>query len=191
MPHSSPARIECESLCLMHSNELLDYAIANKDHLAPWEPLREGSGLQPKTFEQLLRNQLAEQEQGRALRLVLRELCSRRVVGTISFTNICPEPFLACHLGYSLAAASQGKGLMAEGLRMALRRVFNEHGLHRVMANYISHNERSAAVLRRLGFSVEGYARAYLRIAGRWEDHVLTSLIREDAEKMLWWTPDA
>jgi ribosomal-protein-alanine N-acetyltransferase len=38
-------------------------------------------------------------------------------------------------------------------------------------------NERSAALLRRLGFSVEGLARDFLLIAGRWEDHVLTSLI--------------
>jgi len=49
--------------------------------------------------------------------------------------------------------------------------------VHRIHANYMPHNRRSGAVLRRLGFVVDGFARDYLQINGRWEDHVLTSLI--------------
>ncbi|MBE9234176.1 30S ribosomal protein S5 alanine N-acetyltransferase, partial [Cuspidothrix issatschenkoi LEGE 03284] len=43
-------------------------------------------------------------------------------------------------------------------------------------ANYMPHNRRSAKVLKRLGFVVEGYATDYLMINGQWEDHILTSL---------------
>jgi ribosomal-protein-alanine N-acetyltransferase len=42
------------------------------------------------------------------------------------------------------------------------------------------HNTRSAAVLKRLGFAVDGYARDYLMIDGRWQDHILTSLLNPD-----------
>jgi ribosomal-protein-alanine N-acetyltransferase len=45
------------------------------------------------------------------------------------------------------------------------------------MANYMPHNRRSGNVLKRLGFVVEGYARDYLMINGKWEDHIFTSLI--------------
>jgi ribosomal-protein-alanine N-acetyltransferase len=38
-------------------------------------------------------------------------------------------------------------------------------------------NTRSAALLQRLGFEREGFARSYLRINGRWEDMVLNSLV--------------
>ena len=38
-------------------------------------------------------------------------------------------------------------------------------------------NKRSERVLKRLGFAREGLAKSYLKIAGRWEDHVLTSLV--------------
>lgn len=38
-------------------------------------------------------------------------------------------------------------------------------------------NRRSGALLARLGFEQEGYARDYLMINGRWEDHVLTALL--------------
>jgi ribosomal-protein-alanine N-acetyltransferase len=41
-------------------------------------------------------------------------------------------------------------------------------------------NERSARLLQRLGFEQEGYAKRYLQIAGVWEDHVLTSRVRDD-----------
>ncbi|MGL4717164.1 MAG: 30S ribosomal protein S5 alanine N-acetyltransferase, partial [Aeromonas sp.] len=42
---------------------------------------------------------------------------------------------------------------------------------------YMPANQRSGALLERLGFEREGFARAYLLINGRWEDHILTSLI--------------
>ena len=38
--------------------------------------------------------------------------------------------------------------------------------------------------LRVARFEREGYARDYLRLAGRWRDHVLTALVNDD------WSPD-
>jgi len=67
---------------------------------------------------------------------------------------------------------------MREGLEAALTYVFQELGVHRVMAAYMPHNERSARLLRSLGFEAEGYAREYLHLDGAWRDHVLTSRLR-------------
>jgi ribosomal-protein-alanine N-acetyltransferase len=50
------------------------------------------------------------------------------------------------------------------------------------MANYMPENERSANLLKKLGFEREGFARSYLKIAGRWRDHVLNSLLNPDPE---------
>jgi ribosomal-protein-alanine N-acetyltransferase len=44
------------------------------------------------------------------------------------------------------------------------------------MANYMPINTRSAKLLNRLGFKIEGYAEKYLLINGQWEDHILTAL---------------
>jgi len=41
------------------------------------------------------------------------------------------------------------------------------------------HNAASERVLFKLGFEKEGIARKYLKIAGKWEDHILTSKINE------------
>ena len=40
----------------------------------------------------------------------------------------------------------------------------------------VPNNVASKRLLERLGFDEEGYAKDYLRINGRWEDHILFSL---------------
>lgn len=98
-------------------------------------------------------------------------------IGSVGFNQIVRGPLQACTLGYALDPAEQGKGLMHEALSALIPYAFEELGLHRVMAGYMPHNTRSAAVLRRLGFEIEGKARDYIHIDGQWRDHVLTSLI--------------
>lgn len=174
-------RLILERLSVENGLELLSYLNLNADHLQRWEPLRPPGYFEPERFMETVCHQVSEMEAGHAERLLLRDAAGGPVVGAINFSTISPEPFLACNLGYSLAAEAQGRGLMTEALSAALRVAFDTHGLHRIMANYMPANRRSAAVLRRLGFSVEGYARSYLKIAGRWEDHVLTALVSDDA----------
>lgn len=41
---------------------------------------------------------------------------------------------------------------------------------------YLPSNTRSEKLLKRCGFVVEGLAKNYLQINGRWQDHVLSSL---------------
>jgi ribosomal-protein-alanine N-acetyltransferase len=78
-----------------------------------------------------------------------------------------------------LDAAQQGQGLMTEALRGLVRYAFDDLRLHRMQASYMPENARSARVLERLGFAVEGYAKRYLFINGQFRDHVLTALIND------------
>jgi ribosomal-protein-alanine N-acetyltransferase len=82
-------------------------------------------------------------------------------------------------LGYGLDREAVGNGLMEEALRAVIELGFDELNLHRLMANYMPTNTRSARLLRKLGFVVEGHARDYLRLAGAWQDHVLTALTND------------
>jgi ribosomal-protein-alanine N-acetyltransferase len=100
------------------------------------------------------------------------------ILGQVSLRNVIRGAFQACHLGYSLDQQAVGKGLMFEALTTVITYAFDEMSLHRIMANYIPTNDRSGRLLRRLGFVVEGYARDYLFLAGKWQDHVLTSLVK-------------
>lgn len=97
------------------------------------------------------------------------------VIGAVSFTQFFRLALQRCILGYSVDAEHEGQGLLREGLEMAIAALFDEHGLHRIEANYLPTNERSGRLLRRLGFQVEGYARDYLFLGDRWCDHILTA----------------
>lgn len=103
-----------------------------------------------------------------------------QVIGNVSLFGVIRGSFHAGILGYALDERMNGHGLMTEALRLVLDFAFGEFHLHRVMANHAVTNERSARVLRRLGFLVEGYAREYLLIQGRWVDHYMTCLINPE-----------
>lgn len=157
--------------------KLLQYRVENREHLAPWEPLRAGDYC---TLEQCSRavTQVRDvAETGRGYQMVLFDPDEQEIRGSITLSSLVRGPFQACLLGYGIAARWQGQGLMHEALVATLGWAFGELDLHRVMANYMPRNERSAGLLARLGFEREGYARAYLKIAGKWEDHVLTARI--------------
>jgi ribosomal-protein-alanine N-acetyltransferase len=156
---------------------LLAYCLANRTHLLPWEPSRPESFYTRQSIETRLESMEAHVAAGTAVHLLLFAKDDGRLIGDCNFTNIVRGPFQACHLGFSIAHDREGQGLMRECLAAAIRYVFAELGLHRVMANYRPENRRSARLLDRLGFEREGIARAYLKINGVWADHVLTSLI--------------
>lgn len=103
------------------------------------------------------------------------------IVGWLSFTNIIRSVFQATHLGYKLAEHAQHHGYMTEAARAGIDFAFGTLRIHRIMANYLPHNRRSSAVLGRLGFEREGYAKSYLFINGKWRDHILTSLVNPES----------
>ena len=80
-----------------------------------------------------------------------------------NFTNVVKGPFQAYNLGYSVAKTREGHGIMTAVVKKGIEIMFNEYGLHRIMANYMLGNARSGRVLERCGFVREGYAKAYLK----------------------------
>lgn len=161
-----------------HAELLLAYRTKNLAHLAPWEPAPESGEL---SLKQACQRAAATSRQdyaaGSAVKLIAISRSTQGMVAACSFTNIVRGPFQACHLGYSVDCDYQGQGLMHEVLQSAIGYMFDELGLHRIMANHMPVNTRSENLLCRLGFEREGYARAYLKIAGRWEDMVLNALV--------------
>jgi ribosomal-protein-alanine N-acetyltransferase len=99
------------------------------------------------------------------------------LVGSCSYTNFVRGAFHACHLGYQVGREYEGRGFMSEALRGCNAFVFGTLRMHRIMANYRPENDRSRALLQRLGFAEEGLANDYLFIDGAWRDHVLTALV--------------
>lgn len=180
MTTTPPLRTERTVIRLLREDEarlLQRYRVDNREHLAPWEPLRDESHYTLQACRRVIADGAEMARTDRAWPLLALNCAEDRVLGSLTFANVMRGPFQACHLGYGIDAQQQGRGLMYEILSAALEFAFGELALHRVMANHLPHNDRSARLLQRLGFEREGYAKAYLKIAGTWQDHVLTARI--------------
>lgn len=173
------------SLMLMHDvppEILLQYYADNQAHLVPWEPRREGAFYTLDYWQHQLELSRCGYHEGREYRWIAQFPDADEhdgVIGICNFTGIIRGSFQACYLGYSVGQVHEGQGYMSEMLTAAIAYMFDQVGLHRIMANYLPHNERSGQLLARLGFEREGYARDYLQIAGRWEDHILTAKVND------------
>ena len=154
-----------------------DFYLSNKAHLHIWEPLREEGYHSTDAWKLRLQQYERELAEGQSAHFISFNPLDNEIVAICSLTNIVRGPFLACHMGYAVSKRYQGQGLMQKLCNHAIDYAFAELQLHRIMANYMPCNQRSEALLRRLGFVKEGLARKYLKINGSWEDHVLTSLV--------------
>ncbi|MEH0741255.1 ribosomal protein S5-alanine N-acetyltransferase [Vibrio cholerae] len=154
-----------------------DYFVANREHLRPWEPEREAPFYTCSGWTQRLIKLHELHKMGLGYYLLILDTDSGEMLGTISFSNISRFPAHTCTVGYSLGQNAQGRGVMTRALRLAVNYMFEIQNLHRINASYMPRNTRSEAVLQRVGFEAEGFAKAYLLINGQWEDHKLTSLI--------------
>lgn len=155
---------------------LADYYSANAEHFRRWEPIREHGYYDRRVLLYRLADYEKQHLNGAAAHFIgLTD--EGAVIAHCSLTNIIYGPFRACFMGYGVAKAFEGSGVMTKVVTTVIDHAFNELALNRIMANYMPDNQRSARLLSKLGFSREGYAEKYLRINDRWEDHVLTSLI--------------
>lgn len=158
---------------------LVGFYTRNYSFLQPYSPIFPEGFLEEPYWLFHISRCAEELRSGLSTRFVLFDRAApERMLGAANLTAIQRGPAQFCFLGYSTDKDMQGKGLMSEALgEGVLPYAFEQLDLHRVQANYMPTNERSGRLLRKLGFIVEGYARDYLRINGRWEDHILTSLV--------------
>jgi [ribosomal protein S5]-alanine N-acetyltransferase len=112
--------------------------------------------------------------------LVIRDNADNAILGAIEISQIVLGGFRSAYLGYQIGAPYARHGYMSEALGLATAYAFGPLGLHRLEANVRPENTASLALVRRLGFTCEGYSRRYLKVSGRWADHERWAILRED-----------
>jgi ribosomal-protein-alanine N-acetyltransferase len=159
---------------------LLEIASADADFFAPWEPLHEESWLTEAVQREVVAEKLEQYRLGLAVPHVVLD-DDGAVIGRITLNNVVRGAFQSCSLGYFVRSAAGGRGHATSAAAAMLRLAFGELGLHRVEAGTLVHNVRSQRVLEKNGFVRFGLAPQYLRIQGRWQDHVLFQVLAPDA----------
>jgi ribosomal-protein-alanine N-acetyltransferase len=107
------------------------------------------------------------------------------LAGVANASCIVRGVFQNAFLGFYAFTPFAGRGLMFQGLQQVIGRLFSEHGLHRLEANVQPSNARSTALVKKLGFRLEGHSPRYLKICGEWRDHNRYAMTSEE-----WQTPD-
>ncbi len=156
----------------------------NAEFLAPWEPAVTSTSIDVEGLRAYRQRAVNDARGGFSFSFALLPASMQAdspILGWLNLTNVIHGVFEACNMGYKLDRRMQGQGYMTEAATAGIEFAFDILNLHRIMAAYMSHNQRSAALLRRLEFTIEGIAREYLYIGGAWRDHVLTSLINPRA----------
>lgn len=118
-----------------HALDLLHCYHANRDHLRPWEPQHPDDFYTLPNLEQCLIDRVEQMEQGHAIHWLLIGRKSGVLQGECNVTTIVRGPFQACYLGFSMARAAQGQGLMHEALSTAIDFIFRTYRLNRIIAN--------------------------------------------------------
>lgn len=177
------ARLQLRTLNESHAPEVWDFVVRNKIFLAEWEVRRKPDYYTVETQRELLSHDRIIMEYGQLFKVwISKRIEPSRIIGSIGLSNIVGGAFLSCHLGYRMDENEAGKGYMTEAMRAVIRHAFQEMLLHRIEANVMPRNKASLRVVEKLGFEYEGLARKYLKINGKWEDHVHMTLLNEELE---------
>ncbi len=173
LPVLYTSRLHLSILTDRQADAVLDYYVRNRDFHQPWFPARSARVFTPAQQRSNLSAELNDFNEGRAVPFWLSHKDDPdRIIGRVAFTNIIRGSFCSAFMAYHLDRNCQGQGLATEACRSALKSVFKDFGLHRVEANIMPKNLKSQALANRLGFQLEGLSPQYLKINGRWEDHL-------------------
>jgi len=154
------------------ADEMAEVWRANREFLAPWEPVRDDAFFEPASQREAIERSLVEHEAGRMVPFVICEP-SGEIAGRLTLNGVTRGAFQSASMGYWVRADSNGRGLATRAARQGVSHAFGTLGLHRLEAGTLLHNVASQTVLRRAGFRPFAVAPDYLRIAGRWQDHLL------------------
>ncbi len=161
------------------TSELWDAIDSSRQHLQRWLPWVPYNDTEDASQRFAIAS-VSDWDSGRALRFIVRDLTSQRLIGLVGFDN-CVHLHRSCELGYWLHRDACGKGYMTEAAAACLQFAFLRAGVHRVRCAAATTNYPSLAVIGRLGFHFEGLARQAEFVDSRWLDHAVFARLASDA----------
>jgi [ribosomal protein S5]-alanine N-acetyltransferase len=153
---------------------------ASRDFLVPWEPSWPADCLTKGAWQRRLKRQFEEWRHDLGYSLLFFRSSDNTLLGGLSLTNVRRGVAQTGTLGYWIGQPFARHGYTTDAVRALCQHAFGPLALHRIEAGCLPGNFASRKLLEKVGFKEEGYARSYLRINGKWEDHVLFGLLREE-----------
>ena len=152
---------------------------SSKTFLELWEPKRGSEFFKRNAFNNRVRWARKSSKAGQAYQFFIFDKFET-LLGSITIENIRKGPSNAATLGYWLGKKHTGKGFMKESVLAIIDFCFNKLNISRLEAATLPENKPSRGLLEKVGFKYEGVGQSYLQINGRWRNHVLYGLLRND-----------
>jgi ribosomal-protein-alanine N-acetyltransferase len=148
--------------------------------LTPWEPTWPPDGLSRGAYRARLSRYAEDWRIDQGYNFFIFANDNDALTGGVGLSNLRRGVAETASLGYWIGEPFARQRYMSAALPLVLDFAFDRLRLHRVEAACLPTNVPSRALLLRTGFQQEGYARNYLLIDGKWQDHLLFAILRED-----------
>jgi ribosomal-protein-serine acetyltransferase len=157
------------------AQELYTLVHDNRAHLARW--MQWAAEQTPEGTVQFIRATRAQHDAGEGFQGAIVE--HGRLVGVAGMHRV-DSINRSVELGYWLAESAQGAGIMMSAVRALVDLAFEQLRLNRVQICAAVHNERSRALIVRLGFQLEGVAREHYRLGSEYHDDAVYSMLASE-----------
>jgi [ribosomal protein S5]-alanine N-acetyltransferase len=149
----------------------------SRSFLVPWEPVWPSDDLTKTAFRFRIKRYWRDIEDDLAYPFFIHDSHGDDLLGGLTLSNVRRGVAQMASAGYWIGETFSRRGYMTDALRTVVPYAFEHLRLHRLEAACLPTNEASIRLLRKCGFIEEGTARKYLKINGRWEDHLLFGLV--------------
>jgi ribosomal-protein-alanine N-acetyltransferase len=153
---------------------------ASRDFLRPWEPTWTADALSRSAFRRRLQRYALDWREDVGYSFFIYRNEDDTLLGGIGLSNLRRGVAETASVGYWIGQSFARQGHMEAALGLILAYGFDQLGLHRIEAACLPSNTPSRNLLAKLRFREEGYAKRYLCIDGRWQDHVLHALLADE-----------
>jgi len=152
---------------------------ASRAFLTPWEPTWPDDDTTRGSFRYKLRRYAEDARDDKGFALFVFREDDGALTGGITLSHLRRGVAQTASMGYWAGKQYAGNGYTTAAVRACIRYAFEDLDLHRIEAACQPENHASRRVLEKAGFTEEGRAAAYLKIAGQWRDHILWGIVNE------------
>ena len=157
--------------------------LSSKNFLSPWEPSWDAASCSRRAFMRYLKNSSYLANIDRSYSFLIFKEEDKDLIGGVNVFNVRRGVSQSASLGYWVGKRFARKGYMKEALEILLPSLFIDLRLNRIEAATLKDNVASRGLLEKIGFVKEGICRSYLKINGKWQDHILYSLLSDEYKR--------
>ena len=162
-----------------HWREWAELRQESRNFLQPWEPKWPSTFLTKSSFSKFINMIETALIKKTGYNFFIFHKKTNNLMGGLSLTNLKSEGNKSITIGYWMGEKYAGKGYMIDSLKIISNYCFIDLALNRIEAACLPKNLSSKKVLLNSGFKVEGYAKKYLKINGKLEDHLLLAKLKK------------